>query len=182
MCDINATTTGACTGTGTADVVACTCNRGFNGTGVACTACYGATATWLTSFCQGVDQGKVTAAIKSSNEGVDWCTAPAKQPCDTGFSSSRASFYAGNASYSLQVAGSPFVPAVISAAQSRDIMKAAFQRFRASHADSCTVTAQGVSCREQVALLAVPGLLVQSSPGQCQSSLTKHDDIAPPAE
>jgi hypothetical protein len=165
VCDVNANTNGACPGNGTADVVRCACKPGYNGTGVNCTACYGSTSDWLTSFCQGVDQGKVMAAIRTPSAGIDWCTPPDSIPCDGSFSSERAAFYAGNLSYSLQVAASPFVPAVITAAQSRDIMQAAFRRFRASNKDACKATAQGVSCSEKVALLAVPGLLIQSSPG-----------------
>jgi hypothetical protein len=165
-CDANADTTGACTGNGTADVVNCACRQGYSGTGVSCTACFGSTADWLTSFCEGIEQGRVKAAVSSAGAGVDWCSPPASTPCDGSFSAARAAFYAGNASHSLQVAGSPFVPAVISASLSKDIMRAAFRRFRASRADACTVTAEGaVSCKEQVALLAVPGLLIQSYPG-----------------
>jgi hypothetical protein len=167
VCHINGITEAACTGTGTADAVRCTCKPGYLGNGVVCTQCYGPVATWLTSFCQGIDLGKVEEAITSLIPGVDWCTRPATTPCVTSFSTDRAFYYAGNTSYSLQVAGSSFVPAAISAAQSRNIMRAAFQRFRAasSRADSCNVTALGVSCREQVALLAVPGLLIHSTPG-----------------
>ncbi len=177
LCDINATTTGACSGSGSSDLVSCTCNKGYTGNGVSCSACYGPTASWLTNFCQGVDQGKVTAAIQSNTAITDWCTLPnVKSPCESSFSTSKATFFAGNASYSLQVAGSPFVPAAISASQSKEIMSAAFKRFRASNADSCTATDKGVSCRDQVALLAVPGLLVKSTRGQfhiCVHEITR---------
>jgi hypothetical protein len=165
VCDDNAETFGSCLEGGSRDLVNCSCNAGYVGNGVSCTLCANKTKTWLMDNCLDVNQSYIEYSIRKRGKAVDWCDVPNITACTYSFPSYRAVFSAGNATLSQSIASGQFLASVVTPALASQIMNAAFSKNVGSEGAACTITAEGSSCSGVVPLLAVPGLLISTTPG-----------------
>jgi hypothetical protein len=126
--------------------------------------CADATITWLTNNCRNVSKSYVEATIKNRSRVVEWCNAPNTTACKSSFPTFRVLYSAGNSALSLQVASGKFLTSTIDATFATKIMNAAFSK-NVGGQGNCAITPSGSVCGGIVPLLAVPGLLISTTPG-----------------
>jgi hypothetical protein len=162
-CDKNATTSGSCLAGRDLDEITCTCNLGFVGSGKSCALC--PAQTWILDYCVGSSRELIDTKLYAGGN-VQWCNNQIYPMCIANFQSERALYIAGDDSAALTLAASTFLPSTVSLPFSAKIISTSFRRHAAGFGSPCTVSTAGSLCEGVISLLAVPGLLIKTVPGE----------------
>jgi hypothetical protein len=163
ICDSRATYSGSCLAGGRSDAITCTCNLGYVGSGISCTLC--PTQAWILDNCVGSSLPLIDTQLYAGGN-VQWCNDQTYPMCITNFPSERAVYIAGDDNAALNLAASFFIPTALSLSSAAKIISASFRKHAAGFGSPCTVSAAGSSCEGVISLLAVPGLLIKTVPGE----------------
>ncbi len=164
QCDAQASTTGLCSAGTVVDTIACNCKLGFRGNGTWCRLC--PAETWILNFCVGSNISAMDSNLYRGSF-VEWCDTSTYEICTPNYPESRAMFLTASEGDSalLAVATSSFTPTKFELSQSLRIFLSAFRKRAAGFGIACNITAKGTSCAGPATLVAVPGLLMQTVPG-----------------